>query len=460
MALHKIHKGLDLPISGEPAQEVRSEPRITRVALLGDDYVGMKPRWLVHEGDPVKRGQPLFEDRKAKGVLHTAPGAGRVMTIHRGERRALQSVVVQLSESEVAGEPTDDEHHSFDHYQGKAPADLEPNELRALLVESGLWTALRTRPFSRVPPIDGEPQALFVNAMDSNPLAADPEFVIAQEKDSFQLGLQLLSKLTSGKTYLCVREGSRIEPGEAKVQVESFSGPHPSGTVGVHIHTLHPVSRARVVWHVGYQDVIAVAKLVTTGKLDVSRIFSLAGPVVKQPRLVRGRLGAFIDDLVEREFDEANEAVRVISGSVLSGKKAMGNAFGFVGRYDTQVSVLAEGDQRELLGWLGPGANRFSVLPLFVSKLLGGKKFAFTTSTNGSTRPMVPIGMYERVMPMDILPTFLLRALVVGDVERAEQLGALELDEEDLALCTFVCPGKTNYGIMLRENLRTIQEEG
>jgi Na+-transporting NADH:ubiquinone oxidoreductase subunit A len=294
--------------------------------------------------------------------------------------------------------------------------------------------------------------------------------VVAGDEEEFELGLELVSRLTDGKTYLCVREGSKIQPGKAKVAREEFAGPHPSGTVGVHIHLLHPVSRARIVWHIGYQDVVAIARLAKTGKLDVTRVVAVAGPPVKKPRLVRARVGADVDDVLEGEFRRSQslegdapsdkDGTRVVSGSVLSGKRAMGDAFGFLGRYHNQVSVLKEGREREFLGWLGPGSNVFSTLPLFLSKLIPGKKFDFTTTTNGSARAMVPLGIYERVMPLDILPTFLLRSLVVGDVERAEQLGALELDEEDLALCTFVCPGKTNYGVILRNNLQTIQEEG
>lgn len=460
MALHKITKGLDLPINGAPKQEVRSRPKITRVALLGDDYPGMKPRLLVGEGDTVRRGQPVFEDRKMPGVIYTAPGAGRVIGINRGERRAFQSMVIHLSESEQAGAPSDDEQVMFQSYTGKPPESLTEAELRQLLIESGMWTALRTRPFSCVPAPDAQAQAVFVTAIDTNPVTANPEVVIAAEQADFELGLKLVAKLTSGKTYLCTKAGSSISPGNAPVQHEEFSGPHPSGTVGLHIHLLHPVSRERVVWHLNYQEVIAIAKLCRTGRLDFTRTVALGGPVVREPRLVQTRVGADLDDLTEREFDSAGDTVRVVSGSVLSGKKAMGNVFGYLGRYHLQVSVLSEGRTRSFLGWLGPGLERFSVLPIFLSKLRPNKTFDFDTSQNGSARAMVPIGLYERVMPMDILPTFLLRALSVGDIERAEQLGALELDEEDLALCTFVCPGKTNYGLILRKNLQTIREEG
>lgn len=468
MALHKITKGLDLPINGEPQQKVTNDPKITRVAIVADDYPGMKPRMAVAEGDQVVRGQLLFEDRKNPGVRFTAPGGGKVVGVNRGAKRALQSVVIHLSDNERSGELTDADHTQFESYSGKKPEELSREELRELLVESGMWTALRTRPFSTVPEPGTEPGAVFVTAIDTNPLAPNPDVIVDEEKDAFELGLKLVSKLTSGTTYLCVRAGSKIKAGKAEsvkaekgaVQREEFEGPHPSGTVGLHIHLLHPVGRERTVWHLGYQDVIAIAKLCQTGRIDVDRVVSLAGPPVKKPRLVRARMGANLDDLVEGEFEGSGDKYRMISGSVLSGKKAMGEIFGFLGRYDNQVSVLREGRERDFLGWLSPGSNIFSVLPLFVSKLVGGKKFDFSTTTYGSARAMVPLGMYERVMPLDILPTFLLRSLVVGDVERAEQLGALELDEEDLALCTFVCPGKTNYGVVLRKNLQTIQEEG
>ena len=464
MALHRIKKGLELPISGAPKQEVVAGPSITRVAIIADDFHGMKPRMVVKEGDSVKRGQPLFEDRKNPGVWHTAPGAGRVIGVNRGARRALLSVVIHLNEAEQSGKPTDEDFHSFEAYSGKAPDALTDTEVESLLLESGLWTSLRTRPFSRQPVPGTRPSAIFVTATDSNPFAAEPKTVLAGREADFEAGLKLVSKLTAGKTYLCTKLGSGISGGDAPVSVEEFSGPHPSGTAGVHIHTLAPVNRKRTVWQLNYQDVIAIGRLFATGKLDVERVVSIAGPVVKSPRIVTSRLGAYIDELLEGEFDgqegtkDAIGAVRIISGSVFSGKRAVGTELGYLARYDLQVSVLSEGNQRELLGWLAPGTRKFSVIPVFVAKLFGLKNYEFNTSLNGSVRAMVPIGMYEKVMPMDILPTFLLRALVVEDLERAEKLGALELDEEDLALCTFVCPGKTNYGPILRHNLAKMEQ--
>ncbi len=459
MALTQITKGLDLPITGEPIQIVREHINPSRVAIIADDFPGLRPSFLVEEGDTVKRGQPILEDRKSKGVIHTAPGAGRVIGIYRGARRALQSVVIDLSDGERTGSPGDDEFAQFASFTGKPASQLGREEIVKLLVESGQWTALRTRPYSKVPAIDSEPAAIFVNAMDTNPLAPLPEVALADQEKSFDEGLAIISKLSGGTTYLCVDPNSEIEQHvTAPVQVEKFSGPHPAGTTGLHIHCLEPVSRNKMVWSIGYQDVAAIGSLFATGKLSIDRVISVAGPPVRDPQLVATRLGACVDDLVADQLGD--EEVRLIAGSVLSGKKAMGDTFGFLGRYDLQVSVLLEGRERDFLGWLMPGLNLFSTIRIYLSRLFPSRKFDFTTSTNGSKRAMVPIGMFERVMPMDILPTFLLRSMLVGDLEKAEELGALELDEEDLALCTFVCPGKTDYGPVLRRNLEMIEKEG
>ena len=459
MALHAIKKGLDLPIGGSPAQEVGERRGVARVAVVADDFPGMKPRMKVEEGQSVRRGQALFEDRDLPRVLHTAPGAGRVAGIFRGARRALRSVVVELSEAERAGDPPDSELEAFESFRGRDPEALERDEIEALLLESGLWTALRTRPFSKQPAPGSAPRALFVTAIDTEPLAPDPAAIVAPRREAFDRGLAALAKLSGGETFLCVAPGSGIGDGlRAPVRVEEFAGPHPAGTPGLHIHLLAPASRERVAWHVGYQDAIAVGELLATGRLPVARTVSIAGPAVRRPRLLETRAGASIDELLEGELEPGD--VRRISGSVLSGKRAMGGELGFLGRYDRQASALHEGREREFLGWLGPGADKYSVLPLFVSKLLGRKRFDLTTTTHGSRREMVPLGIYERVMPLDILPTFLLRSLLVGDVEQAEKLGALELDEEDLALCTFVDPGKNDFGPVLRRNLEILEAEG
>lgn len=459
MTLHKVTRGLHLPITGEPAQEIDTARSPGKVALVAADYVGMRPTIHVAPGDTVKRGQLLFEDKKMPGVRYTSPGAGRVVAINRGKKRAFQSLVVELSRSEREGRSGAAEEQAFRSFTGRHPSTLSGAQVEELLIESGLWTALRARPFSKVATPETRPRSIFVTAIDTQPLAPDVRVVLSGKVENFQRGLITLSKLTEGPVHVCVDPGTSIElPDEERVRREDFSGPHPAGTAGFHIHTLDPVDRNKIVWYVGYQDVVAIGHLFDTGKLDLERIVSLAGPVVERPRLLRSRVGASLDDLVAGELVEGDN--RVISGSVFAGRAAMGEVHGYLGRYHHQITVLAEGRQRELLGWLAPGADKYSVINAFVSALRPGKKFAFTTSTQGSRRAIVPIGMYEKVMPMDLEPTYLLKALLMHDIEKAEEYGCLELDEEDLALCTFVCPGKNDYGPYLREVLTTIEKEG
>ncbi|MDX5374051.1 MAG: Na(+)-translocating NADH-quinone reductase subunit A [Pseudomonadaceae bacterium] len=443
----KIKRGLDLPLAGAPEQRIEPARAVRSVALLGCDYHGMKPTMAVQVGDRVKLGQVLFSDKKNPGVHFTAPGAGVVAAIHRGEQRVLQSVVIDLE---------GDESVEFARYEAGQLSALEPQTVRDNLQQSGLWAALRTRPYSKVPAIDAVPSSIFVTAIDSHPLAVDPAVVIAERAADFENGLKVLARLA--KVFLCKAEGVNLAgEGSAGVQAEAFAGPHPAGLPGTHIHFLDPVSASKSVWHIGYQDVIAIGALFTSGKLDVARVVALAGPVVDKPRLLRTRLGASLDELTAGELQPGHN--RVISGSVFGGRSSRG-AFAFLGRYHVQVSCLHEGRERELLHYLRAGVNKHSVLNIFVSKLMGGRKLAMDTSTNGSPRAMVPVGNYEEVMPLDILATQLLRYLIVGDTDMAQKLGCLELDEEDLALCTYVCAGKYEYGPILRDNLTRIEKEG
>lgn len=442
----KIKKGLDLPITGEPKQTIVDGPKVTQVALVGPDYIGMKPTLLVQEGDRVKKGQAVFTDKKTEGVQYTAPAAGVVKSINRGARRAFLSLVIELD-----GE----EEETFQSYSSEQLVELTTEQIQENLVNSGLWTALRTRPYSRTPELGSRPKAIFVSVMDTNPLAANPEVIIAEQADAYKHGLQVLKKLTDGKLYVCKAPESKI-PRSGVENTEEFSGPHPAGLVGTHIHFLHPVSQDRTVWTVGYQDVIAIGLLFTTGKLHNERVVALSGSQVKAPRLVRTQLGANLNDLCAGELIEDEN--RIISGAVFGGRNAA-DELSFLGRFHNQVTVLREGRERHLLHYFSLGFNRFSVMPIYLSKLFP-KKLPFSTSSMGSERAMIPVGAYEKIMPLDILPTQLLRAIIVEDIDSAVDLGALELDEEDLALCTFVCPGKYEYGPILRKNLTRIELEG
>jgi len=447
MRIVRSSKGLDLPLAGEPAPAAEAARAVTTVAVLGADFPGLKPALKVDVGDTVALGDTLFEDRQRPGVRHTAPASGTIRAVNRGERRALVSVVIDVDDS-IAPRP-------LASFSGRPAAQLDGAAVRALLLESGLWTGLRTRPFARVPAADAEPAAVFVTAADTRPHAAPPALVIEGREQDFEAGLQSLAKLAP-TVYVCVGEGVQVAA-PAGVQVVAFAGPHPAGNAGWHVHALMPVSLQRNVWTIGYQDVLALGSLVTTGRIDPARVISLAGPGVRRPRLLRTRLGASLDELADGELLAG--AQRVISGSVLDGRARTTAADAYLGRHHLQLSALPEGGEREMFGYLVPGAEKFSVTRVVLGAFRRAHRFAFTTSTNGSPRAMVPIGSYERVMPFDVLPTLLLRALIIGDDPRAVELGALELDEDDLALCTYVCPGKTEYGPLLRRALDRIEKE-
>jgi Na+-transporting NADH:ubiquinone oxidoreductase subunit A len=443
-----IRRGLDLPISGQPEQRVHDGPRVRTVAVLGPDYHGMKPTMAVKAGDRVARGQLLFSDRKTEGVHYTAPAAGTIAAINRGPKRVLLSVVIDVDGSE---------EREFARYDAAALASLTREQVRDNLTAAGLWAALRTRPYSKVPAPATVPHAIFVTAIDTHPLAADPLVVLAGQEEHFRHGVQLLAALTDGKVHVVGRAGAALPRVEnARVAHQEFGGPHPAGLAGTHIHFLDPVHEHKTVWSIGYQDVIAIGRLFTSGRLRSERVVALAGPGVVKPRLLRTVLGASTEELCAGELAPGEQ--RVISGSVLGGRRAHG-ALAFLGRYHTQVSVLPEGRERRFMGWMSPGVDRHSVMGIYLSRFLGGKRFAMDTSTNGSPRAIVPIGAYEKVMPLDVLATPLLKSLVVGDVETAVKLGALELDEEDLALCSYVCPGKYEFGPILRDNLTRIESE-
>ncbi|PCK10149.1 MAG: NADH:ubiquinone reductase (Na(+)-transporting) subunit A [Alteromonadaceae bacterium] len=444
-----IHRGLDLPITGVPQQSIEDGPNIRSVALIGFDYHGMKPTMAVQVGDKVKVGQLLFSDKKTEGVKYTSPASGTVAAINRGQQRVFQSIVIDVD---------GDEKIAFKQYGAAELSGLDRQSVVDNLVESGLWTALRSRPYSKVPAVSATTASIFVSAMDTNPLAADAQLVIKAKSEAFNQGLQVLSRLTDDKVYVGQAPGSDLgTAGVENVVYESFSGPHPAGNVGTHIHYLAPASLNKPAWTVGYQDVIAIGELFASGTLNTERVISLAGPQVESPTLVRTRIGASLEELTAGKLKSGEN--RIVSGSVFGGRTTNG-AVAFLGRYHQQVSVLLEGRERPFMHYVGLGTNRFSSIGVYLSKLFSGKKFNFTTSTNGSERAMVPIGMYEKIMPMDILPTQLLRSLIVGDTDMAQKLGCLELDEEDLALCTFVCPGKYEYGPILRDNLTRIEKEG
>lgn len=443
----KIDKGLDIPIAGSPQQVIDTGRSLKTVALLGPDYIGLKPRMLVEPGQVVSLGETLFLDKRNSAVQFTSPGTGRVVAVNRGRRRVLQSVVIELDES-VAAEKTFDPVQSQDRVA-----------IRALLLQSGAWTGFRTRPYDHVPDSSSSPRSIFITAIDTRPLAANPSVIVTDRLEEFTMGMRIVARLSEGPVFLCTGpDWAGPEPSGNEIQRIEFDGPHPAGLPGTHIHYLNPVGADRTVWHIDYQDVIAIGHLFRTGCLLVERVVSIGGPGAVKPRLIRTRPGANINELLEDEVFSARKC-QVISGSVLDGFAAKG-PMAFLGRYDNQVSVIIEQVKRRWFGWFGTGSNKYSFAGLFESAQGQDLLHEFTTAQNGRQVAMIPAGVFERVMPLDILPVPLLRALLVRDTDAAQALGCLELAEDDLALSSFVCPAKQDYGAALRINLDQIEKEG
>ncbi|MGL4593813.1 MAG: Na(+)-translocating NADH-quinone reductase subunit A [Thermoguttaceae bacterium] len=475
----KIKKGCNIPLAGEPEQRIYPGRNLARYSVTASDYVGLKPTFHVAVGDYVKMGQLLFEDKKNPGVLFTSPCCGTVKAIVRGEKRAFRELVLDRDENGSA--------LSFRDNINPDLVGLPTESVKKRLIESGLWTALRTRPFSKIPNPATLPNSLFVTAIDTHPLAADPIVVISERQDEFVDGLRVLSSICGKKLYLCVSancsnandsdatksNGSKSGANEyweklptndvPKLEKVAFAGPHPAGLPGTHIHFLDSVGGSKTNWYIGYQDVIAIGKLFKTGELDLTRVVSLAGPQVKQPRLIRTRIGACLQGLTHDELKVGPN--RVISGSVLAGRTATSDAIPEtewvrgLGRYHTQISVIEEMKGPQLFGWVEPGFSKFSLTGQIASSFLPRSALNLNTAEMGGHRAIFPVKELEAVMPLDILPIFLCRALEIGDIEQSEALGALELDEEDLALCTFADPGKNDFGANLRSMLNLIAKE-
>lgn len=442
-----LRKGLNLPLSGAPVQEIQPGPTIHTAAVLGADYIGLKPRLSVEEGDLVGPGTPLFVHKDIPEAQIVSPIAGRVKAINRGARRVLISVEIQAADD--AANPVD-----FSQVGNADTAD----GLAERLCAAGLWTSFRTRPYSKIPPPSSRPAAIYVTAMDTEPLAPDAAVVIAAAEEAFVRGLEAIASLSEGKTYLCFEAGTD-NPGRnvAGVEAAEFSGPHPAGLPGTHMHFLDTPTSARTVWTIWYQDVIAIGRLLLTGRLDPERVISVAGPLCRNPRLVRTVAGASMVDLTDGEID-ASVPVRLISGSVLSGRAGEGTD-AYLGRYDRQVTVIEEDRKQIPMGWILPMPSKYAVQPVLGSAF-SKKLYALTSNLNGGRRAMVPTGTFEELMPQDFLPTQLLRALLVMDTDTAQDLGVLELDEEDLGLVGFACPAKYEYGLALRDCLTKIEKEG
>ena len=443
MATYTIKKGLNLPIAGSTSTtDCVQGAAAQQVALLPQEAWGIKVQMLVAVGDQVKVGSPLFCDRRDPDVIFTSPAAGTVAAVNRGARRAAQSVVIDVA--------------NFDEHAEMPSSDGSRASLVATLAASGLWPNLRQRPFDKVAVSSTTPQAIFVTATDTNPLAVDPLHLVAGREADVQAGLKAMLTLSGGKVYFNTDGANDWSAFLVEgVEQHGFKGPHPAGNAGVHINALHPVNLERNVWHVDVQNLADMGAYLNSGKVPTARKVAVVGPAASKSEIVETQRGASMNVF----SSYADSTVRFVSGSLLAGATANpGEEKGFLGRFAQQVSIVDDTPEREFINWMKPIGSRWSMSGTYLAKFVK-KSFTTDTDLNGGERAIVPIGSYEKVMPFDIMPTQLIKALASNDVTMAEKLGALEIVEEDIALCQYVCPSKVDITDMLRTMLTLIEKE-
>ncbi len=437
--MFKIKKGLDIPISGKPSNELTDNPTSNNVGVIASDFVGMKPTMLVKVGDQVSLGQKLIEDKKNSGVFITSPATGIVRNINRGEKRAFISMEI---EKNSFSEPI-----IFNSF-------IENNDYKSLLLESGYWNLFKTRPFNRTPMVNEEPGSIFINLCDSNPLSINPKNIIDLELESFNKGMEFINNYFSCPIHCCYSDNN-IPKDIDNINYHQFTGPHPSGLTGTHINYIQPVSLKNKAWTIGYQEVISLGYLLNNGTLKTHKYISLGGPSVSKPSLLNVQVGGNIDEITA---GKVNEDARIISGSVLNGHESEG-VMNYLGLFHNQISAIPDEYNDIFLNWLMPGTKLHSKLNVFLSSFIKPESFTFNTATNGANRAIVPVNSYDEIMPMDILVPQFLKALVIADIETSVDLGMLDLIDEDLALCSYVCPSKYDYGSIIMSNLDKIYSE-
>ena len=441
-----LRKGYDVRLVGE-AKGKPSHLQVNRFGISPYSFNGISPipKVVVEVGQSVQAGDPLFFDKVRPGIHYVAPVSGEVIEINRGAKRSIASVVILADKQ--------NQHKVFN-----VPSiDADRGKIIAFMCESGLWVHLNERPFDQVPSVETIPTNIFVSTFDTGPLAPDYELIIEGDEAAFKTGLDVLSKLTDGKVILGLDgKNKNTKFGSFKNAVTNwFSGPHPAGNVGVQIHHVAPISHHKSVWTLGVQDVLTIGKMWTTGKYDASRIVAVAGHV-KNPMYAKTYLGASVADLIHGQLE--NGSFRFISGDALSGKQIDGD--GYLHFRDDQLTILKEGKDFEMFGWLVPMKARPSISKTFLSSIFGKKEFDVTTNSHGEKRAFVETGKMESVLPMNIYPQHLMKAILAQDIEKMEGLGIYELTEEDVALCEFVDSSKNPVQSMLRDGLNYIKEQG
>ncbi len=452
MSHFTIRQGRDLRLKGAPDPKVVELSLPVRVAVSPSDFTGLRPRVLVREGDEVSAGTPLLEDKNNPAVRIVSPAGGTVDAVVRGEKRSLRAIVIHTGGRQ--GPPLE-----FRKFSPQEIQSLAAETVIEHLLETGLWPCLRRRPFSRVADPGILPKALFVRAVNTEPLAPSTDVILEGREELFQVGLDIVRKLAEGQTHLCYSDSASARALlEARhVRRHTFSGPHPAGNVSTHIHYIDPVRKGETVWYIHARDVLRIASCFLDGVYPSRVTVALTGEGLREPCHVRTVQGASMKDLVRDKTREGRW--RFISGSVLNGRDA--GEDGFLSFYDSQVTVIPEGGRRRFMGWLSPGRDVYSLSRTFISSFgpLSGKRFV-DTDTHGGRRAIVLNHVYDSLVPLDIMTYFLIRAVLAGDIEEAERLGILECDEEDFALCTFACPSKTDVGGIVRQGLNVIEREG
>ncbi len=446
----KIKKGLNIPLQGAAEKVLSNAPRSAQYSVCPTDFHGLTPKMLVKEGEKVKAGTPLFFDKYNEKIIYTAPVSGTFSDLIRGEKRRILKVT-------IAADAADD-YVDF----GKAdPLSLSRDQVVEKLLLSGLWPSIRQRPFSVVANPQITPKAIFVSAFDTAPLAADMDFILSGQEGEFQTGLNALTKLTNGKVHLSVNAEQTFNKGflEAQnVELHNFSGPHPAGNVGIQIHHIDPIDKGDVVWYLGVQHIIMIGRLFEKGIYDASKIIALTGSEVIKPQYLRVISGAKAVDATSQNLrSQSDNPIRLISGDVLSGLQI--TEHDYLRFYDNMITAVPEGNEAEAFGWITPGFSKFSISRSFPAFLMPNKKYRLTTKMHGGERPFVITGLYEKVLPMEILPLQLLKSIMINDIDLMEKLGIYEVAPEDFALCEYVCPSKIDIQDTIREGLDIIMEE-
>jgi Na+-transporting NADH:ubiquinone oxidoreductase subunit A len=443
----KIRKGIDIKLLGAPEVKISEAPASKVYAIKPADFPGLVPKLTVKEGEEVQAGSPLFFDKKREEIIFTSPVSGEVVEIKRGDKRRILEVKI-LADSEL-------------RFKSFAPWNAQSGDRKTLIaqmLEMGLWPLIKQRPYGIVASPGDEPRDIFVSTFDSAPLAPDMAFVLKDEKQHFKTGIEALRKLTSGKVHLGVKKGDTFFADITGVERHEVSGPHPAGNVGVLIHHTFPINKGETIWTVGPADVAMIGRCLSTGKYDASRIVALTGSEVKNTGYYASRIGAAIHVMTSNNVKEGS--IRYISGNVLTGSKVTED--GFLGFYDTQITVIPEGDEKKFFlteGWLAPGFDKFSLNKSFPSWLTPGKKYRIDTNLNGEERAFVVTGEMEQVFPFDIYPMQLIKSIMVNDIDAMEKLGIYEVDAEDFALCEFVCTSKINIQDVVRKGLEDMRKE-